>query len=445
MAALESVLNSFDYYVTQDQIVTKTGLPTSTIYSRDYGIVSGIQYEDDSTFENLTITVSGNNAGEFRGVQLSSAYSLSESQSSISGINSIVPSRVSSMTSSSFNGAQLNSDPDLFNSAQNLAAGVAQTLNQSNNFVTSLSNNSGVLNFQNSLDLTASSLANSVDKTVIGDKIKADLALLFPGVTVPGLVSILDNSDAAIRAQQAAEITLPTNIADNILTRVVGLESSVDQAGELLTAAQLRLASITETALIQSIGAGASTSSSQLLNSFAQTITATGSSINLPGTDASLSSVNTALGGTALAQKVKEVESQLNLVDRNALYSTNNFIDRISRQASSIASQAIEVSFDTDVLAQNANDFLVKNVPFVGSLSGSLTETALKDLGTLGLAFTGSTNAIVIIAGQALTAAIQSIQQQVSSFISREVTQAVSSQVISSATSNFGLPTGTVV
>lgn len=419
MTGLSSALSSINYYVVENESSTKTGLPTSKIYSREYGVISGVGYEDSTTFNNLNNISSSNKIDSFQGVR---ASDFSTQEIIGSSVNNLTTSnRVSSLTSASFNGAQLNSEPDLFNSAQNLAASVAQTFNNSSDVITS-SNNSGVLNFQNSLDSVASSLTNGISRSSIGDKIKSDLSLLFPGIIIPGLASILDNSDAALRAQQAAEISLPSNVADGILTKVAGLEVADDQDGEILTAAQQRLASITETSLIQNVGAGSLTSSSQLLNNFAQNITAAGADVNLPGTDASLSNVNSALGGSALAEKVKTVESQLNAATQNALYSTNNIADKATQFATSLAQDKIVVAFQPtfNEISNSVNGFLVQNVPFVGTLTGSLTQTTQQQLGLLGLAFGANYNIIATLAGQALTSITGSIAQRVGSQVLAE-------------------------
>lgn len=436
MAALNSVLNSFNYYVVEDEAsTTKTGLFTSPIFSRDYGVVPGISYPDDTTFFNLTTASYKTSLSRFRPVSFNFNALESGITNTGTGVNFSTPTAVSSITSNSFNGLQLNSNPDLFNSAQNLAAGIAQTFGDSGSFVASSINSSGILNFQSSADSVTESLTNSLTKRLSKDSIKAELALLFPGVVIPGLVSILDNSDAALRAEQASQITLPQSVVDGIITKSVTGTELADQPAEILSAAQLRLASIAETSLIQEVSAGLQTSASDAVSKIQSSITATGSAINLPGTDASLSSVNSALGGGALADRVKEVESQLNAATQNALYSYNNIVNAAELQVTTTLIAPFEGTVNE--VTGSVQKYLVDNVPFVGDVTSGLSEALKADLSLAGI-ITGDLNQISKLAFAGLTSITNAITQRVATLVGEQAAESLVSASIGSVLGALG-------
>jgi len=456
-AALNSNVVGYTVIDSVNPSVVNSSVSTSDtqIYSNPVGTIAGIKNS------NATILPSISNGNQDKTPVFYSVNAYSNADPTPSQdvqiykpqlrVPSITLSNPSTNTVTNFNG-KLNAGLDSTNQSQLISASTLQasaSFNPTTGLKSSIPANIALaLKNQTTNASNISPLTSNAQTTTTSSNASSQVATLFPGIKVPGTSSVLNNNDAAIRAQQLSTITLPAsalpniaaNAANGISTATSGVVSSVTNttagaAAPVLSAAQLRLQSLTQTSITQGIAGGISLANNQLYQSVqASAMTAVGAATNMPGSASSLTATANSLGNNALVSKVKAAEANVNAAVNNVLTSTNNLAKKaeaavtgavqgaITAASFRVAAPAVSAAVQA---ATNSLKSLVNGIPFVGSIQTSLSGLSLTQvtakIGSFGTSLFGTTATMSAIDIAWLNTALQTQLESISTDLAVEV------------------------
>lgn len=345
---------------------------------------------------------------------------------------------ISALPYSTYSG-KIFTRPDTANQAQNLfnakvsnvssANGLNNAVDtQTSNAILNTNSYTAAGNFTGAKTTVSNMLGSNALNPNSPASTNSQVYALFPGIRLPGQSGFLNNNDSSLISKQASAITLPQNIVDSIATG-----AAVSGVALALTTAQIRAQSQLQAQATAAV-ANRQTAAFSAIATAKTTVTSAGSAANLPGSAAATASANTALGGSALADKVKSTEKALNAAQTNVLAAINNPVKK-AETAVKTAAEGLAVGISVKLAAPAVTaaldiagkqlKTLIGGIPFIGSGLTSLSTTQIEQkLGTLGTALANWTAAPFVFIGQQIGSLFATaLQQEIAQQIQQEAAQ----------------------